>query len=188
MKRNSNYLLGLLMASCVVSLLSFPVYVGAQDDGEKAQVQASDADNGARSGRPAWGRNANGERRNFDPAQMLERRLASMQKDLGSPDDEWAVLKPLVEKVYKKQMEVRRYRVAGRARTRPGTDEIKEVKALREALDNEKTSPEVLKEKLDAFRKVRDKAGNELDAAQEELRKVLTVRQEAKLVAEGLLE
>ncbi len=199
MKPKRNYLQHLLLVLGLVSIMYLPAYIRAQDDDnqdERGTVQRSDrnGEDGASRRRPSWRQNSNGERpqrgdrQAFDPAQMMTRRLDRMKEEMGANDDEWTILKPLIEKVYQKQMEERRYRVGGRSWGRGNTEEIKEVKELREALDNEKTSPEELKEKLDAFRKVRDKAGKELQAAKEELRKVLTVRQEAKLVADGLLE
>ena len=59
---------------------------------------------------------------------------------------------------------------------------------MRAALENEGTSPETLKAKLTAVREVRKKSTAELADAREELRKVLTVRQEAMLVSYGILE
>jgi hypothetical protein len=59
---------------------------------------------------------------------------------------------------------------------------------LRTALENENSSPEELKAKLTAVREQRKKATAELEQAREELRKVLTMRQEAALVAMGILE
>ena len=60
--------------------------------------------------------------------------------------------------------------------------------ALRTALEDEKTSPEDIQAKLTALREVRKKSEAELNAAREDLRKVLSVRQEAALVGMGMLE
>ena len=56
------------------------------------------------------------------------------------------------------------------------------------ALESETTPADELKTKLDAVREQRKKSAAELTAAREDLRKVLTVRQEAALVSAGLLE
>jgi hypothetical protein len=63
-----------------------------------------------------------------------------------------------------------------------------ESQALREAIEKDGTAPEEIKAKLAAVREQRKKAQGELEAAREELRKVLTVRQEAVLVTFGILE
>ena len=63
-----------------------------------------------------------------------------------------------------------------------------EREALRTALESEATTPEDIKAKLTAVREVRKKSEAELAAAREDLKKVLSVRQEAALVAIGILE
>jgi len=50
------------------------------------------------------------------------------------------------------------------------------------------TGPDEIRQKLDALRKAREKAGKQLAKAQQELRKVLTFRQQARLVLMGLLD
>ena len=66
--------------------------------------------------------------------------------------------------------------------------ETPEAQALREALEKDGTSPSEITAKLTALREQRKKAAAELASAREDLRKVLTVRQEAVLVQTGLLE
>ena len=63
-----------------------------------------------------------------------------------------------------------------------------ESQALRTALESESTPVEDLKAKLNAVREVRKKAAAEIEAARAELQKVVNVRQEAVLVAMGVLE
>jgi hypothetical protein len=63
-----------------------------------------------------------------------------------------------------------------------------EGQALRTALENESASADEIKAKLAAVRDSRKKASAELEAARAELQKVVTVRQEAVLVAMGMLE
>jgi Spy/CpxP family protein refolding chaperone len=55
-------------------------------------------------------------------------------------------------------------------------------------LENESASPEEITKQLTALRAAREKARQELATAQEELRKVLTPRQEALLVLMGQLQ
>jgi hypothetical protein len=59
---------------------------------------------------------------------------------------------------------------------------------LRTTLDNKESTPEQIKAKLDALRAARAKAREELTAAQNELREIASVRQEAVLVRDGVLE
>ena len=63
-----------------------------------------------------------------------------------------------------------------------------ESQALRDALEKDSTSAEDLKAKLNAIRETRKKATAELATAREELKKVVTVRQEAVLFSMGILE
>ena len=60
--------------------------------------------------------------------------------------------------------------------------------ALQAALADETSTPALIKDRLTAYRKAREKARLDLAKAQEELRQVLTVRQEAQLVLMGLLD
>ena len=75
----------------------------------------------------------------------------------------------------------------------PG-DENREPSAVEKAqdtlettLENESASADTIKEQLTALRTARVKAQQELAAAQQDLRQILTVRQEAVLVLNGLL-
>ncbi len=63
-----------------------------------------------------------------------------------------------------------------------------ESQALRESLEKDGVSNDEIQAKLTAVRGQRKKAQAELEAAREELKKVVTVRQEAVLVAMGVLE
>ncbi len=69
-----------------------------------------------------------------------------------------------------------------------GSNESPERQALRTALEKDDTSASDLKAKLTAVREQRQKSAAELAQTREELRKLLTVRQEALLVAMGILE
>ena len=111
----------------------------------------------------------------------------------------WAVLQPLIEKVTTKQRESfggfggfgRGGDRGGRGgdgnntSDRPGAAERA---ALRTALESESTPADDLKAKLEALRASRKKIAAELAAAREDLKKVVTVRQEAVLVSMGILE
>jgi Spy/CpxP family protein refolding chaperone len=136
-----------------------------------------------------------------NPEEFRQRMAERMKTMLKVSDEEWAVLNPLIEKVQSKQREAMGSRFGGfggrggdrggdrggasSASTRPGAAESQ---ALRTTLENENASPDELKAKLTAVREQRKKSQAELEQAREDLRKVLTVRQEAALVSMGLLE
>jgi hypothetical protein len=63
-----------------------------------------------------------------------------------------------------------------------------ESDGLKKALESEETTNDELNEKLNALRDSREKRVDELKRSREDLRKVLTVRQEAQLVMMGILE
>ena len=149
-----------------------------------------------------------GNRGNFE--EFRQRMNERLKTSLKVSDDEWAVLQPLIEKVQAKQREGFGGRGFGGGRG-PGGDRggaaggggnagtgggdrggdrggSPESQALRTALENESTQPEELKSKLAAVRDARKRSAAELASAREDLRKVVTVRQEAVLVSMGILE
>ena len=142
-------------------------------------------------------RDRGGDRRgNYEDFQkrMNERLKASLKVT----DEEWSVMQPLIEKVQTKQRDAMGSRFgggrprgdnnSGGASSGPARPGEAESNALRTAVENEGTSPEEIKAKLAAVRNQRQKAAGELAQAREELKKVVTVRQEATLVSMGLLE
>jgi len=136
----------------------------------------------------------------WDPAQMQQRRLDSVKQAMAPTDEEWATLKPLVLKVQEVSSRERQGRVSPFRRGRRGgsTENAAEkeelsalekcVKDLQAVLANKDAKPEELAEKLKALREAREKVQEEMTAAQEELRKAATPRQEAQLVLLGLLD
>lgn len=63
-----------------------------------------------------------------------------------------------------------------------------EIVALNEALEAEDTAPDQIRAKMAAARTARVRQGLQLKKAREELRELLTVRQEARLFSMGLLD
>jgi hypothetical protein len=154
-------------------------------------------------------RNAGGNQGNFDPAQFQARRLQRYREQLEVTDDtEWKAIQPLVEKVMQAEAENRVGGFGGgrnaaqgrrgqpdaaanpapnanRAR-RGGAEPNPAATALQAALDS-KATPEEVKAKLAKLREaVAEKEAN-LAKAREALRQVLSVRQEAIAVLNGLL-
>jgi len=138
----------------------------------------------------------------FDPAQMQERMMENIRDQFAIKDDaEWKAVEPLVKKV----MDARRENAFNGMRMmfrRPGGDNnggvgggrrgfggepSAEEEALQKAIDS-KASKEELKTKMAALRKVKQTNEAKLKAAQEELKKVLTVQQEAAALQMGLVQ
>lgn len=79
-----------------------------------------------------------------------------------------------------------------RAGRQGGTGEqtalAKASEQLNTLLDDNSATPEKIKEQLTALRTVKENAKKELTAAQKELQKKVTMRQEAQLVLMGMLD
>jgi hypothetical protein len=155
-------------------------------------------------------------RGNFDPAQFKQERIDRTRDQLEIKDDtEWKAIEPMVSKVMDAQMDAMAMRMGGgfggrggrSRRATEGTNSASStnstsdqprrrgpfgepsasVTALREAIDAKAPAAE-LKTKLEAVRAERKDKEAKLDAAEEELKGVLTARQEAIAVANGLLK
>ena len=160
---------------------------------------------------PGAGGGMRGGGRNFDPEQMRQRMSQMMMERLGVSTDEWKVIEPLYTKVSELQRSTRgrgRFGMrggpggpggpgqdGGRGNRRmmggPDGEETavqKAQQALSDLLENESTTPEQIKESLVKLRTEKEKARQELAKAQEDLKKVLTLKQEAQLVLMGTLD
>lgn len=128
---------------------------------------------------------------------MTQERIKQM---LSPSDEEWKKLQPKIDKVQKLSGQV-----GARARwrvlypERPGgppqppeaekpTPVATGLRDLRAAVDNKAAKDEEVKGKLAAVRKALGEAKTKLAKAQEELRKGLTVRQQAVLVLWGVID
>ena len=144
-----------------------------------------------------------------DPEEMRQRMTERMREQFGVTDDaEWKVIEGKIQKV----MEARRATgggfggamAFGGRRGGPGGDGERrgdrggegrrfggepspEVEDLRKAVDA-KASADEIKTKLAKVREARKANEAKLEAAQEDLRKVLSVRQEAVAVMMGLVK
>ena len=143
-----------------------------------------------------------GQRGGFNMEELRKRMDGMLKDSLKATEDEWTILQPLVEKVQSRQREEMTSRFAGLVGNlfggRGGSGgpgglggdrgSSPESQALRTALESSSVSPEELNAKLAALRESRKKAAAEMEAARAELRKVVSVRQEAVLVSMGILE
>lgn len=158
--------------------------------------------------RPAAGQRERGggprERGGFDRARMQERMVEMMKERLGGTDEEWTVIKPRLEKVMKlsqngsgmmRGMGGRRGRRGRGGRdgqnqaTEAPTEPVQIASAeLQKTLDKEAPTTAEIKAKLAALRGAREKNKQELVIAQQKLKEVLSVKQEAVLVMMSMLE
>jgi hypothetical protein len=135
---------------------------------------------------------------NWDPAQMQQRMLDRYQEQLGFTNDvEWDAVKPLVQKVTEAQMAARGAQMRGMfgGRNRGGNGggpgsmmpANPEYDALRKAIDDNAPAAQIkdLLAKYKASQKVKQA---KLEAAQAELKAVLTTKQEAEATLLGLVQ
>ena len=143
-------------------------------------------------------------RGNFDPAQFRERMMERYREQLDvKSDDEWKVISERIDKVMDARREVG-FGGFGRGFGRPprgdgnegdqgrrrggfGGEPSPEAEALQKAIEA-KASADEIKSKLAKFREARKDKEAKLAKAQDDLRKVLSVRQEASAVLAGLLQ
>jgi hypothetical protein len=132
-----------------------------------------------------------------------------MKQALGATDEEWKVLQPRIEKVQTLSRQTRGggmgFMFSGRRSggdnregdkpqsdrppsDRPQSEVEKKVEGLQKVLENKDAKPEEIKASLAALREARAKARIDLEAAQKELREVITLRQEGQFVSMGILE
>ena len=162
--------------------------------------------------RPDAGKRGQRGGRRMDREQMRARMAERMKEQLGAKDEEWKVIEPKLQKVMELSRQVDR---PGRGmffgrgtRRRPGADaeterrprrgpeaasgrEMSAVETaadvLQKVLESESAKPEEIKAKLTGLRAAREKAKQDLAKAQQDLKQILTVKQEATLVLGGIL-
>ena len=119
--------------------------------------------------------------------------LNSIKRQLGVTDAEWTVLLPKIQRVMIASGDTdnsnpMRGMIAGLMRGQlVKSDVVKGKQELKAAITNPTTTPAEIQSKLGAVREAKQKAKDELTAAQKELIELLTVRQEAVLIILGLL-
>lgn len=153
--------------------------------------------------RDAQDRPNRGPRGNFDPAQFQQRMMDNLRERFGVSDDaEWKIISERIQKV----IEARRTTGFGPGMGlrfggppgRPGGDAAPggrrgfgaaaqpEAEALARAIES-KASKEELKAAMAKYREAREANEAKLRQAQEDLRKVLTLEQEAIALQMGLV-
>ncbi len=153
------------------------------------------------------GGNNNGRRNrgNFDPSQMQQRMMDNIKEQLEITDDsEWKAIEPMVQKI----LDLRRETSSGMGRLFRGnrnndnssstSDSNRprgggffgppspESEALQKAIDGKASNSE-MKAAIAKYQEAHNAKMAELQKAQSDLRKVLTLRQEAVATLDGLL-
>lgn len=160
-------------------------------------VFAQDTNSNSNTDTQGQGRRGRG---NFDPAEFQQRMMDNVKERLAFTNDtEWAVVQPLVQKVFDTRRDVGFAGMgllrAGRGGPGGGGDNQRrnafnqqppEAEALQKALDDKAPAAQV-KAALEKYRAVHKDKQAKLEQAQQDLRKVLTTRQEAQAVLLGLL-
>jgi len=116
---------------------------------------------------------------------QFQRTLERLRGDLGVSDEEWKVIQPRIAAVYDL-----RHPPASFAQEDVSVSAmvLRLTRELRELLKNKDAKPEEIKAKLTALRAAKERVRQELTKAQKDLRQILTLRQEAVLVLNGLLD
>jgi Spy/CpxP family protein refolding chaperone len=200
MEKHMKKLTQVLALAGVAALCLSTANVFAQDSGGPGAPGGDQGGPGGGRGNrgPGGGRGGFG---NFDPAQMQQMFNERIKTAFGSSDEEWKAIEPLVSKVneLRREQMSRGFRGAfgrgGRGgapggspgQASPGGNEASnEETALNEAI--EKNAPkEELKAKMAAYRKAKADKEAALKKAQDDLKKVLTTKQEATALQMGLV-
>jgi len=199
---------GVAVASIMGLLLAGQSLSQPAQQGQRAGAQGP---GGPMQGRPPQGPGGP----QFDPAQMRQMMEQRMREMLGATAEEWKVLGPRVMKVQELSRQsagggpgmmfgpMGRRGTGGPGMGGPGSDrpggrgmgmnrELTEVEKIQEELqtllENTAATPEQIKQQVTKLRAAREKAKQELAKAQQDLRQVLTVRQEAQLILMGMLD
>jgi len=150
-------------------------------------------------------------------AEMQQRMMERWKETLGADDEAWKVIQPRLTKMMELNRQQGmgggrgmmpfgmrgrggdqgpggrggqqgdRPRFPGQENRTPSEVE-KAAEALNTTLENQSASADEIKQRLTALRAAREKAKTELAKAQQDLRQILTLRQEALLVSSGMLD
>ncbi|HVM62791.1 MAG TPA: hypothetical protein VMV72_18165 [Verrucomicrobiae bacterium] len=175
---------GVIAATCLCVGTVF-----AQDNG------SSNAPGGGGQGRRGGGGGGN-----FDPAQFQQRMMDRIRDDLSFTNDtDWAAVQPLVQKVMDARRDVgfggmgmmRRGGGGGGGGGNGGRRNFfgapsPEAEALQKAVDDNAPAAQI-KSLLEKYRAARKDKEAKLAQVQDDLRKVLTTKQEAQAALLGLL-
>ena len=133
-----------------------------------------------------------GERGQWDRSQIMERIMDRYRENLGFSVAEWKVVQPKVQAVMDNRISgasgmMSMFGGSRRGRGGDSSTEKTPTSELRDLLEKEDASKGDIKAKLAAYRADRKAREVKLKKAQEDLRQLLTIKQEAQAVLAGLL-
>lgn len=137
-------------------------------------------------------RGERGNRGNFDRSQIMERIMERYRENLGISVAEWKVVQPKVQAVMDNRISGTSGMMSffgGRGSRGRGDSSTEKTPTseLRDLLEKDDASKGDIKAKLAAYRADRKAREAKLKKAQEDLRQLLTIKQEAQAVLAGLL-
>jgi hypothetical protein len=118
-------------------------------------------------------------------AQQRQMAFDNLKNQLQVSDEEWSVIKPRLQVVYDLVRPVPSF---GPESVQPASPVDQKKRELREILSNKDAAADQVKAKLTALRAAQLAAVQELTKARQNLRQIMTLRQEATLVLNGLLD
>ena len=133
-----------------------------------------------------------GGRGGFDRSQIMERIMDRYRENLGFSVAEWKVVQPKVQAVMDNRISgasgmMSMFGGSRRGRGGDSPTEKTPTSELRDLLEKDDASKGDIKAKLAAYRADRKARAAKLKKAQEDLRQLLTIKQEARAVLAGLL-
>jgi hypothetical protein len=169
-----------------------------------AMLRAQPAPDGGNAGGDQGNRRNRGGGGGGNGQDFRQQFMDRIKEQMGAKDDEWKVIEPKLTKVMDAQRASRGGGFgfggfggrgggggggnANRGGGNADTPTAKAMQDLRETLDNKDASADDIAKKLTALRDAREKSKAELQAAQKDLKEILTQRQEAVLVMMGQME
>jgi len=137
-------------------------------------------------------RERGGERGQWDRSQIMERIMDRYRESLGFSVAEWKVVQPKVQAVMDNRISgasgmMSMFGGSRRGRGGDSSSEKTPTSELRDLLEKDDASKGDIKAKLAAYRADRKAREAKLKKAQEDLRQLLTIKQEAQAVLAGLL-
>ena len=197
---NRSTLLSLLAGAAMALTANLNTLFAQNDGGNPPGGNPGGA--GGQGGGP--GGQGGGRRGNFDPAQMRQRMMERFREQLGVKDDaEWGVIEGRINKVNDLRFSTMGGRGFGgrgpggqggqggpggqRGPGGFGGQANPEAEALQKALDGGASADDI-KAKLTAYRASQKEKEAQLEKAQNDLRQLLSVKQEAAAVLMGLLK
>jgi hypothetical protein len=194
--------LGVLLVALLVMGMALPVMAQAGGGGGGGGGGGNGGGGGGGRGGRGGGGNGGGGGGGFDPAAMMQRRMQRLEQQMGASDEEFTAMQPKIQAVMDLQTQLGQGAMRGMmgrggfrnnqqqagATTRPVSEVEQATQDLQNALNDQNASPDEIKDKLAALRAAKDKVKKDLEAAQDDLKSVLTTRYEAVLVLNGILD